>query len=103
MISWRRAPRSWCGGCDEAPCRAGAPRGGVSGAGDRASAAGAGARGQAPAAGVGGGAGLWRKPWLWVGVVGAVGVGVVLAASLWPREPATRRSLDFHQFALGAR
>jgi len=46
---------------------------------------------------------VWRKPWLWVGVVGAVGVGVVLAASLWPRAPSYTATADFHSFALGAR
>jgi hypothetical protein len=46
---------------------------------------------------------VWRKPWLWVGVVGAVGVGVVLAASLWPRDPSYTATADFHSFALGAR
>jgi hypothetical protein len=46
---------------------------------------------------------LWRKPWLWVGVVGAVGVGVVLAVSLWPRDASYSTVVDFHQFGLGAR
>jgi hypothetical protein len=46
---------------------------------------------------------VWRKPWLWVGVVGALGVGVVLAASLWPREPTWSLSAGYGSFALGAR
>jgi hypothetical protein len=45
---------------------------------------------------------VWRKPWLWVGVVGALGVGVVLAASLWPRDASYTATADFHSFALGA-
>lgn len=43
----------------------------------------------------------WKKPWLWVGVVGAVGVGVVLAVSLWPRDASYSAVADFHSFALG--
>ncbi len=46
---------------------------------------------------------VWRKPWLWVGVVGALGVGVVLAASLWPRDATYSAVADFHSFALGQR
>ncbi|HEY2748628.1 MAG TPA: hypothetical protein VGL86_28600 [Polyangia bacterium] len=46
---------------------------------------------------------VWRRPWLWVGVVGAIGVGVVLGVSLWPREATYSAGVDFHQFALGAR
>jgi hypothetical protein len=46
---------------------------------------------------------VWRRPWLWVGVVGAVGVGVVLAASLWPRDAGYTATADFHSFALGGR
>jgi len=46
---------------------------------------------------------VWRKPWLWVGVVGAVAVGVVLGASLWPRDPSYSATADFHSFALGQR
>ena len=46
---------------------------------------------------------VWRKPWLWVGVVGALGVGVVLAASLWPRDATYSATVDFHQFAVSAR
>ena len=42
----------------------------------------------------------WRKPWLWVGVVGAVGLGVVLAVNLWPRDATYAATLDFHQFAV---
>jgi len=45
----------------------------------------------------------WRKPWPWVGVVGALGVGVVLAVSLWPRDASYSAVADFHSFALGAR
>lgn len=41
----------------------------------------------------------WRRPWLWVGVVGALGVGVVLAASLWPREPSYSATANFGSFA----
>lgn len=44
---------------------------------------------------------VWRKPWLWVGVVGALGVGVVLAASLWPRDASYSATADYHSFALG--
>jgi len=46
---------------------------------------------------------VWRRPWLGVGVVGALGVGVVLAASLWPRDATYSAVADFHSFALGAR
>jgi hypothetical protein len=46
---------------------------------------------------------VWRKPLLWVGVVGAVGVGVVLGVTLWPRQATYSAGLDFHQFALGVR
>jgi len=46
---------------------------------------------------------VWQKPWLWVGVVGALGVGVVLAASLWPRDASYSAVADFHSFALGGR
>jgi tetratricopeptide (TPR) repeat protein len=46
---------------------------------------------------------LWKRPWLWVGVVGALGLGVVLAVNLWPRDATYSAALDFHQFALGAR
>ena len=46
---------------------------------------------------------VWRKPWLWVGVVGALGVGVVLAASLWPRDASYSAVAPFHSFALEAR
>jgi hypothetical protein len=44
---------------------------------------------------------LWQRPWLWVGVVGAVGAGVVLAVSLWPRDASYSAQLDYHQFNLG--
>jgi hypothetical protein len=46
---------------------------------------------------------LVRKPWLWIGVVGALGLGVVLAVNLWPRDATYSATLDFHQFALGQR
>lgn len=46
---------------------------------------------------------LWQRPWLWVTVVGTVAVGVVLGATLWPRAPSYSGTVDFHQFALGAR
>lgn len=46
---------------------------------------------------------LWRRPWFWVTLVGAVGVGVVVAVNLWPRDPSYSATLDFHQFALGRR
>jgi hypothetical protein len=46
---------------------------------------------------------VWKKPWLWIGVVGALGVGVVLAVNLWPRDATYSAALDFHQFALGQR
>lgn len=42
----------------------------------------------------------WEKPLIWVGVVGALGVGVVLAVNLWPRDASYSLSTDFHQFAL---
>ena len=45
---------------------------------------------------------LWQRPWLWIGVVGAVGVGVVLAVSLWPRDATFSATADFHQFSLTA-
>jgi hypothetical protein len=45
----------------------------------------------------------WQKPWLWVGVVGVVAVGVVLAVSLWPRDASYSAVADFHSFALGQR
>ena len=43
---------------------------------------------------------VWEKPLLWIGVVGAVGVGVVLAASLWPRDASYGLGGDFHSFAM---
>jgi hypothetical protein len=46
---------------------------------------------------------VWDKPLLWVGVVGAVGVGVVLAVNLWPRDASYSIGADFHQFALSPR
>lgn len=46
---------------------------------------------------------VWRKPLLWVGVVGAVGVGVVLGVTLWPRQATYSAGLGFNQFALGVR
>ncbi len=46
---------------------------------------------------------VWRRPWLWVGVVGAIGVGVVLGVSLWPREATYSTTIDYHQFSLGVR
>lgn len=46
---------------------------------------------------------VWRRPWLWLTVVGALGVGVVVAVNLWPRDASYSATLDFHQFALGAR
>jgi hypothetical protein len=46
---------------------------------------------------------IWEKPLLWVGVVGALGVGVVLAVNLWPRDASYSLSTDFHQFALRSR
>lgn len=59
--------------------------------------------------GGGGGAGgerrarLWQKPWLWVGVVGALGLGVVLAVNLWPRDATYSANVEYGQFALGRR
>jgi hypothetical protein len=44
---------------------------------------------------------VWRRPWLWVGLVGALGVGVVIAASVVPRAASYTGTLDFHAFALG--
>jgi hypothetical protein len=46
---------------------------------------------------------LWRKPWLWVGVVGAVGVGVVIVANVVPRAASFTGTLSFREFALSAR
>lgn len=46
---------------------------------------------------------VWEKPLLWVGVVGALGVGVVLAVNLWPRDASYTLSTDFHQFSLRSR
>jgi hypothetical protein len=46
---------------------------------------------------------VWEKPLLWVGVVGALGVGVVLAVNLWPRDASYSLSTDFHQFSLRLR
>ncbi|MDB4966558.1 MAG: hypothetical protein JWN44_2247 [Myxococcales bacterium] len=44
---------------------------------------------------------LWERPWIWVGVVGALGVGVVLAVNLWPRDATYTGTVDYHQFSLG--
>jgi hypothetical protein len=46
---------------------------------------------------------VWQRPWFWVTLVGAVGVGVVVAVNVWPRDPSYSTTLDFHQFALGRR
>jgi len=46
---------------------------------------------------------VWRKPWLWAGVVGAIGVGVVLGVTLWPRQASYSAGLDYHAFALEGR
>jgi hypothetical protein len=46
---------------------------------------------------------VWRKPWLWVGVVGALGVGVVVVANVVPRAASFNGTLSFRDFALGAR
>jgi hypothetical protein len=46
---------------------------------------------------------MLRRPWLWVGVVGAIGVGVVLGVTLWPRQASYSAGLDYHAFAIGAR
>lgn len=46
---------------------------------------------------------LWRKPWVWAGVVGAIGVGVVLGVTLWPRQASYSAGLDYHAFALEPR
>jgi hypothetical protein len=44
---------------------------------------------------------VWQRPWLWLGVVGVVGAGVVLAVSLWPRDASYSAHLDYDQFNLG--
>jgi hypothetical protein len=80
---------------DEAPCRAGAPL-----AVERPAIA---PRPQRPPVTVERRPSLWRRPWLWVTLVGTVGVGVVVAVSLWPRDPSYSLTLDFHPFALERR
>jgi hypothetical protein len=45
---------------------------------------------------------VWRKPWLWVGIVGALGVGVVIVANVVPRAASYTGTLGFRSFALSA-
>jgi hypothetical protein len=44
----------------------------------------------------------WRKPWLWVGLVGALGAGVVVVATVVPRAATYTVTLNAHSFGVGA-
>lgn len=46
---------------------------------------------------------LWQRPWFWVTAVGVVGIGVVVAVNVWPRDASYSATLDFHQFSLSRR